>query len=43
MELGINLFFGRHPYQLDNVHVKQKLMKKIIENEDVLFFGVCYQ
>ena len=34
MELEVKLFFARHPYQVDI----KKLMKKIIENEDVLFF-----
>ena len=41
MELEVKLFFGRQPYQIDNV--KEKLMKKIIQNEDVLFFGLSYQ
>ena len=37
MELEVKLLFGRHPYQVDNM--KEELMKKIIENEDVLFLG----
>lgn len=36
MELEVKNFFSRHPSQL--LRIKKELVKKIIENEDVLFY-----
>ena len=36
MELVVKIFFEKHPSQL--VRMKQELVKKITENEDVLFY-----